>query len=96
MSITAEQWTIDKQKFRLSATPKVRTAPKPEPTYMNEMSPLDDGKFYMIRAPARNRRFTNEELLAMPEVQRLREAMISQPGSVRYRVIDGKLLHPPL
>lgn len=98
MSITAKQWAMDQPKFTLR-TPSLTlpSAPQPQPTYMNELIPPDENtKYIYISAPARNRVFTDEELLAMPEVQRLQEAMISRPGSVKFRVIDGKLIRPPL
>lgn len=72
------------------------TSSQSTPIYIDEIESTDDiSEYYMIRAPIKPRKYTNEELLAMPEVKIMREAMISQPGSVKFKIIDGKILRPP-
>lgn len=95
LSITARRYTtIDKHAKVFLGLPPMSPSP-PLTMYADDVNKsCEIAEYYMVRAPIKQRKHTTEELLAMPEVQIMRDAMKINPGSVKFKIIDGKLLRP--
>lgn len=86
--------TIDKQMKLILDLPPMMTKPVQfTANYIDDIKFNNDTfKYYMIWTPIKLHKHSNAELLAMPEVRIIRESMISQPGFVKYKIIDGMYL----